>query len=128
MRSASRSIRRMSLLVVCAVALVGCGGQVRDPTEYGEVNSDGEGYYGNLMYGCTGVEPNEDGDYVDWDEDLGNPAFCECLFRGLKEKVPFDDAKKFDEDQAKAEPGELTVPNGIAAVRENCGEDAKFYD
>jgi hypothetical protein len=125
MRSASRSIRRMSLLVVCAVALVGCGGQVRDPDEYGDVNSDGEGYYGNLMYGCTGDEPNDAGEYKD--TGLGTPAYCECLFKGLKEKVPFADAKKFDEDQAKAEPGELTVPKNIASVRTACGEDDSAF-
>jgi len=123
MRSASRSIRRMSLLVVCAVALVGCGGQQRDPSEYGDVNSDGEGYYGNLMYGCTGVEPDDDGKYVN--AELENEAFCKCLFNGLKETVPFQDAKKFDEAQAKAEPGELDVPNNIAKVQQKCGDDAQ---
>jgi len=125
MRPASRTIRRMSLLVVCAVALVGCGGQVRDPTEYGEVNTDGKGYYGNLMYGCTGNEPDEDGVYEAGD--LGTPDYCRCLFNGLKQKVPFADAKKFDEDQAKADPGELTVPKNIASVRTACSEDSDAF-
>ena len=37
----------------------------RTPTSYGDVNTTNEGYYGNFMFGCTGVEANDDGKYVD---------------------------------------------------------------
>lgn len=126
MRPASRSIRNTVILMVCATALVGCGGVVRDPTEYGEVNSKGTGYYGNLMYGCTGVQPNDKGVYVD--TRLGSADFCKCVFKGLKETVPFPDAKKFDQAQAKEDAGKITAPSNIAKVQENCGKDESGYN
>jgi hypothetical protein len=126
LRSVSRPIRRISVLIVCAVALAGCGGVVRDPKEYGDVNSEGEGFYGNLMYGCTGVQPNDDGKYEN--PTLGSEDFCTCVFKGLKETVSFEDTKKFDEAQAKEDAGEITVPDNIAKVQEKCGDDAAAFD
>ena len=125
MRPVSPYVRRLSVVLVCAVALVGCGGVVRDPTEYGDVNSEGEGYYGNLMYGCTGVQPNDDGKYED--PTLGSEAFCKCLFQGLKETVPWDDAKEFDQAQAKEDAGDITVPSNIAKVQQKCGDSTSSY-
>jgi hypothetical protein len=125
MRPTSRSVRRLSLLAVCAIALAGCGGQQADPKDYGEINDQGDGFYGNLMYGCTGVEPNDDGKYTG--DTLAPADFCTCLWRGLEETVPFDDTKKFDEAQADAEAGEIEVPSNIAKVQQRCGEDPDSY-
>ncbi len=124
MRPTSRTVRRLSVLAVCAIALAGCGGQEAAPKDYGEINTKGDGFYGNLMYGCTGVEPT-DGKYVD--VKLQEPEFCTCLWRGLKATVPFDDVKKFDEAQAEAEEGEIKVPENIAKVQQRCGEDNDAY-
>jgi hypothetical protein len=112
--------------VVAAVALVGCTGGQSDPTEYGSINDQNEGYYGNLMFGCTGVEANDDGEYVD--VKLEDPDFCTCIFRGMKETVPFADAQEFDEQQADAEEGtDITIPSNINTVRTTCAEDDGAY-
>jgi hypothetical protein len=108
-------------LVIAALALVGCGGQASQPDSYGDANSEGEGFYGNFMYGCTGVMP-VDGEYRD--STLESQAFCRCVYDGMKETVPFDEAKAFDEAQAAAEPGtEISVPSNIAAVQQRCGAE-----
>jgi len=121
MTMSHRNTVRLCIGVVLAVALTACSGQVRDPTEYGDANDEGKGYYGNLMYGCTGVLPDENGNYED--PSLESQNFCRCVFDGLKETVPWADAKAFDEAQAKAEPGELAVPSNINTVQERCAAE-----
>lgn len=115
---------RVSATVVVAIAasvvLLGCTGQARQPDSYGEPNPTGEGFYGNFMFGCTGVEP-VDGDYED--PTLESQVFCRCVYDGMKETVPFPEAKAFDEAQAEVEPGEeLDIPRGIETVRERCAD------
>ncbi len=127
MRPVHRSARILIVAVAAAVLAVGCtNGQKRDPQEYGSINTENEGYYGNLMFGCTGVEANDDGKYVD--VKLEQPDFCTCIFRGMKETVPFGDAKKFDEQQAEAEDGTtIELPANINKVRTTCAEDNDSY-
>lgn len=123
-RSRPRSLLTVITVAVAAFVLAACSpGQVQ-PREYGEVNSEGEGYYGNFMYGCTGVLPNEDGEYVD--PTLENADFCRCVFEGLKEKVPFDQVAEFDEAQADAasDGSEVTIPKPIDEVRASCADKA----
>lgn len=110
-----------SVGVVAAMMLSACGGgQPAAPENYGEPNPDGEGYYGNFMFGCTGVLPDDDGAYLD--VTLASEKFCRCVYDGMVETVPFDDAKRFDEAQAEEKPGEITVPANIAAVQESCSD------
>lgn len=121
-RSSRRLARTSALAVVALFALAGCAPGQSQPTGYGDVNDKGEGYYGNFMFGCTGVEPTE-GKYVD--VTLENPDFCRCVFEGLKEKVPFDDVKQFEEAQAEAESGaDIEIPANIEAVRKSCADEA----
>ncbi len=133
MRSAPRPARALLTLVVASVALLGCtGGQQRQPTDYGEINTDNKGYYGNLMFGCTGVQANEDGTYdtssLPEGERLETPDYCTCVFRGLDQTVPFPDAKAFDEAQADAPEGStITLPANIDKVRTDCAEDESSY-
>lgn len=109
--------------ILFAVLVTSCTGAVRDPTNYGKVNAKGEGFYGNLMYGCTGVEPDADGNYVD--EKLSSADYCKCLFEGLSDRVPFSDVRDFEEAQADAEEGDdVEVPDEIARVQKDC--DKKF--
>ena len=109
------------VIVVAALALVGCTGQARQPDNYGSANTDGDGFYGNFMFGCTGVTP-VDGEYRD--PILESQSFCRCVYNGMKETVPFAEAKAFDEAQADAEPGtEIVVPANIAAIQEHCGTE-----
>lgn len=124
------SVPRLSRLLVAtaaaAISLAGCSGAQSDPTEYGSINDQNEGYYGNMMFGCTGVEANEDGEYVD--ETLEKPNFCRCVFRGMKETVPFGEARAFDEDQAAAQDGaDISIPRKIDAVRAACATDVEAY-
>jgi hypothetical protein len=127
MRPVHRSARILIVAIAAAVLAVGCtNGQKRDPKEYGSINTENEGYYGNLMFGCTGVEANDDGKYVD--VKLEQPDFCTCIFRGMKETVPFGDAKQFDEQQAEAEDGAtIKLPANINKVRTTCAEDNDSY-
>ncbi|MFZ4516907.1 MAG: hypothetical protein ACOYOP_00850 [Microthrixaceae bacterium] len=106
---------RPAAVVLAAVSVVmllaGCS-QNQQPREYGEQ------YEKNLMIGCTGVEPNDQGKYRN--PTLGSAAYCQCVYKGLVEKVPFDDAKKFEEQQAEEKAGEITVPKNIASVYDAC--------
>jgi hypothetical protein len=108
-------------LVIGALALAGCGGQASQPDSYGSANPDGDGFYGNFMFGCTGVTP-VDGEYRD--TTLESQPFCRCVYDGMKETVPFAEAKAFDEAQAAAEPGtDISVPSNIAAIQQRCGDE-----
>ena len=62
------------------------------------------------------------------DVKLESADFCTCVFRGLKETVNFDEMKEFEEAQAEAEPGELTIPKNIDKVRSRCAEDDTSYE
>lgn len=130
MRHPSNPVRHLvvfAVAVVAVVALAGCTvGQPRDPGEYGEINTNNEGYYGNLMFGCTGVRANDAGEYVD--VKLESPDFCTCVFRGMKETVPFSDAQAFDKAQGEAEEGEsIELPENIDRVRTTCADDDGAY-
>lgn len=122
MPAAPTAAHKLVIAVLCLIALAGCSGRVQQPRDYGEVNTKGEGYYGNLMYGCTGVQP-KDGKYVN--EKLSSSEYCKCLFEGLKESVPFSEAKSFEDAQADAKAGsEPDVPKGIAKVQKECKKAA----
>lgn len=126
MRPFIRRLRTAAVPLVALAAIAGCAGVEPAPSEYGDVNDENDGYYGNFMFGCTGVEANEDGEYVD--VELEDPAFCTCVFRGLKETVPFSEIDEFEEAQADAADGELEIPENIDAVREDCAEDERAFD
>lgn len=124
MRPVTRALRGLSLFAVAAVALAGCAGGQAQPREYGEVTTDGSGYYGNFMLGCTGVEPNDDGEYVD--EELESQDYCRCVFEGLKDPgdgVPFAEMQEFEDAQADAEDGaEITVPADVRRIMDGCAD------
>lgn len=125
-RSGGRVLTILGVFLA-ALLLGACTGAVSEPTSYGSVNNKGEGFYGNLMYGCTGVEPDADGNYVD--EKLSSADYCKCLFNGLSDRVPFADARDFDRAQADAEPGKPpTVPDEIARVQKDCAKKYPTVD
>jgi|688.fasta_scaffold798972_2 hypothetical protein len=100
-------------LALGALVLSACGGQTQ-PREYGEQ------YEANFMIGCTGVEPNADGVFEN--PDLGSVPYCECVYDGLVEKVPFEQVEQFEEQQAQEEAGQITVPAPIQAVYDGCAQ------
>ncbi|MEZ5219838.1 MAG: hypothetical protein R2715_25405 [Ilumatobacteraceae bacterium] len=108
-------------LVIGVLGLASCGGQASQPDNYGSANPDGDGFYGNFMFGCTGVTP-VDGEYRD--TTLESQPFCRCVYDGMKETVPFAEAKAFDEAQAAAEQEtDISVPSNIAAIQQRCGNE-----
>jgi hypothetical protein len=104
-----RRVLRVLPIAVAAVVLgAACSPVGGQPTEYG---SD---YRKNFMIGCTGADPGET-------PTLASRSFCECFYEGLSERVPFDEAKEFEEAQAKADSGEdIEVPRNIQAIVEDC--------
>lgn len=133
MRSVPRSARALIIAVVASTAMLGCtGGQPPDPSSYGDINTINDGYYGNLMFGCTGVQADGAGDYdtssLPEADRLESPGFCTCVFRGMKETVPFADAQAFDEQQADAADDEnIELPANINRVRTSCADDVDAY-
>ncbi|MCB1255978.1 MAG: hypothetical protein KDB26_02675 [Microthrixaceae bacterium] len=121
LRRQSRSFRLVIGLLGALMVLAGCSSAMRQPTDYGDINAKGEGFYGNFMYGCTGVQPT-DGKYTN--AKLGSEDFCKCIFTGLKKTVDFSDVRDFEEAQADAdEDNPPTVPKGIEKVRKDCAEE-----
>ncbi len=111
---------RVLLLALIAIPLaVGCGVE-RQPTGYGD------DYRDNFMIGCTGADP--DGEPVKSDQapdgvKLASKSDCECIYEGLEETVPFEDAKTFEEAQAEAEDGaDIEVPKNIQSVFDGCSD------
>jgi len=98
-------------LVLLAFVSSACSGQTQ-PRDYGDV------YQANFMIGCTGVEPEENGTFTN--PSLGSVPYCDCVYQGLVEKVPFDQAKDFEEQQAASQPGEITIPDNINQVYAAC--------
>ena len=126
MRPVTRAARGMILLAVAAIALSGCAGGQPQPTEYGDANTENDGYFGNFMLGCTGIEA-EGGEYDPEKIEFESEEYCRCVFAGMKETVPFAEAKAFEAAQAEAESGDdITVPKNIQAVMDDCaGESAQ---
>lgn len=100
-------------LVAVLLASAGCSAQTQ-PRSYGP------DYEANFMFGCTGVEPNSDGEYEN--PKLAPADYCECVYDGLVKKVPFADAKEFEEQQAEESAGKIKVPKGIQAVYDACAK------
>lgn len=123
MRQVTRFRLTFAVLAVCFVALAGCSTALRQPSSYGDVNDQGDGYYGNFMFGCTGVEPT-DGKYVG--ATLESPEYCTCVFEGMKDNVPFSEAKDFEDAQADTPEGDtIEIPDDIRKVMNNCEDKAK---
>lgn len=125
MRPVTRAARGMILIAVAAIALAGCAGGQPQPKEYGEANTENDGYFGNFMLGCTGTEAvggKYDPDKIEFESE----DYCRCVFAGMKETVPFAEAKAFEEAQAETEDGaDITVPKNIRTVMDDCaGESA----
>jgi hypothetical protein len=100
------------LLAVLAGALLVASGCTQQ-AEPGEYNAQ---YEENFMFGCTGV----DGDAT---PTLASRQFCECYYEQLVDKVSFDKAREFEQQQAQATDGnDIEVPPDIQAVIDRCRE------
>ncbi|MFV0315608.1 MAG: hypothetical protein ACK5O2_01440 [Microthrixaceae bacterium] len=84
------------------------------PTSYGD------DYEENFMLGCTGVDPDTN-EVPEGGQTLAPEKDCQCIYDGLVEKVPFEEAKKFEEDQSEAESGaDIEIPDNIAKIIADC--------
>ena len=116
----SHSPRRSARVVagaatVAGLMLLGACGVNPQPTDYGEK------YQENFMVGCTGVDT--EGDVPSGGEKIAPVSTCECIYDGLVEKVPFDEAKAFEEAQADAESGDdIEIPENIQSVYDDCSD------
>lgn len=107
----------VTTVLAALVALTVACGVNPQPTGYGE------DYRDNFMLGCTGIDPETE-ESPDGYEPLASQNRCTCVYDGLEEKVPFEEAKEFEEAQAEAESGdEIDVPENIADIFNDC-EDA----
>ena len=100
------------VVAVFTLVLAGCGQQTQ-PTSYGA------DYKSNFIFGCNQQVKSPDG--------VGPRApkdYCNCVYKGLVDKVPFDDAKKFEEQQADEKAGQISVPKNIQAVFDSCKKAA----
>lgn len=114
-RAASPRTRFAKIAIVALIALTAaaCGAN-QQPTGYGE------DYRNNFMLGCTGVDPDT-GESPEGYEPLASEKQCVCVYDGLVEKVPFEEAKDFEESQAEAETGaDIEIPDNIAAIFDDC--------
>ena len=107
----------LAVLLTAFVTVAAACGVNPQPTGYGDQ------YEENFMLGCTGVDP-ETGESPDGYEPLASESQCTCVYEGLEEKVPFEEAEQFEEAQAEAESGDdIEVPENIAEIFSDC-EDA----
>lgn len=121
-----RSMSRLFVVVAAAAALVltACAPGQAQPTDYGV---EGELFYDNFMIGCTEQEPDENGSFEHVDAEVF--SFCECVFRGMKERIPFADAMAFEESMADIdEDEEFEVPQPILTIMNGCDNGSVTAD
>lgn len=117
MRSRSPRSILLGLALASLLALTACGQQTQ-PTDYGEQ------YEKNFMFGC-----HEQADVPEEDPDQTTPGpqsgtdFCQCVYDGLEEQVPFEQAKAFEEQQAEDDAGDIEVPKPIQSVIDSCTDE-----
>jgi hypothetical protein len=111
--SPRKAVATVGLIALLTLIVASCGVNPQ-PTGYGD------DYRDNFMLGCTGVDP-ETGESPEGYEQLASEKQCTCVYDGLEEKVPFEEAKEFEDTQAEAESGsDIKVPDNIAAIFDDC--------
>jgi hypothetical protein len=94
-------------------------GQATQPSEYGA------DYEKNFMFGCNEQQEVPEEDAADTTPGpQASEDFCQCVYDGLQDKVPFEEVKQFEEQQAEEDAGEIEVPKAIQAVIDSCEEPA----
>jgi hypothetical protein len=118
------TVRTLALMAVALVLPLACGVNPQ-PTEYDDT------YEKNFMLGCTTREdsngnipaPDEEGEPNPDARALASESECVCIYEGLLEKVPFDEAKEFEEQQADVESGdEIEIPDSISKIIDGCSK------
>ena len=123
------------VLVLGGLALSACTGGQTTVRNYGDPanTTGGKDYYDNFMFGCTNVEPSPPGAtpvkstsaYVPPKSGFEGFDYCKCVYDGMDKKVPFPDAKAFEDEQANAKKNadgtyNITVPKNIQTVMDSC--------
>ncbi|MFM7068988.1 MAG: hypothetical protein ACKOYM_05945 [Actinomycetes bacterium] len=125
------------VLAVCAFSAAACTGGEPVIRNYGDPakTTGGPDYYDNFMLGCTGVQVDPPGstptketsEYSD--PKYGSFNYCRCVYDGMESKVPFNDAKAFETEQANATKNssgdyDITIPKNIQTVMDSCQSKA----
>jgi hypothetical protein len=116
--SRSRGRLAAGLLALLFVVPLACGVNPQ-PTDYGQDYED------NFMLGCTGrFQDGDNAGEESSDAKVSAPEDeCQCVYDGLVEKVPFSEAKEFEDQQAEADSGdEIEVPDNIQSIIDECGQ------
>lgn len=100
----------LGAVVASLIVFASACGQQLQPTSYDAT------YEKNFAFGCSEQSKDEGGPQASQD-------YCRCVYKGLVEKVPFDDAKAFEEQQAKEDAGDIAVPKPIQKVIDSCTKD-----
>lgn len=106
-----------ALAAVALVLPLACGVNPQ-PTDYGDDYED------NFMLGCTGIfqKGDKEGERSSDAVVFASEDECQCIYDGLVEKVPFSEAKEFEDQQAEAESGDdIVVPDNIQKIFDECG-------
>ncbi len=115
-----RSPRSILLCLALAslLTLTACGQQTQ-PNDYGEQ------YEKNFLFGCNEQTAVPEENPEETTPGPESPAdFCQCVYDGLEKKVPFEQAKAFEEQQAEADAGEIEVPKAIQSVIDSCDKES----
>jgi hypothetical protein len=113
----SRSLRlRLAALGAALLVVPMACGVNPQPTDYGD------DYENNFMLGCTGrfQDGDNEGDRSSDAKVFAPEDVCQCIYDGLVEKVPFTEAKEFEEAQAEQEAGDIEVPENIQKIIDEC--------
>lgn len=124
----SQVVLFVGVLMLSGLMLPACTGGQTVVRDYGNpAETTKKDYYDDFMFGCTGVEAKP-GTNTYSNPKLASQNYCDCVYKGMKAKVPFSDAKAFEEEQAAATENkdgtyDITIPKNIKTVMASCDGD-----
>ncbi|UDY37240.1 hypothetical protein [Dermatobacter hominis] len=111
-----RSLRSilLGLALAALLALTACG-QQRQAEPYSE------DYQENFMFGCREQREVPEDDPDDPQAGPQSPEdYCKCVYDAMEKKIPAEQAKEFEEQQADEDAGEIEVPKALQSIFDDC--------
>jgi hypothetical protein len=115
----SRPLRSIlfGLALAALLALSACGGQ-----RQAEVYS--EDYEKNFMFGCQEQREVPESDPDDPAAGPQSPEdYCKCVYSAMEKKIPEEQAKEFEEQQAEEDAGDIEVPKALQTIFDDCAQE-----